>query len=214
MSTAPALQTPPPAASPPPGEVVALRRKGGGEGGDAAERNAYRARLGIWITLVPVAMLFFAFASAYVVRRGLGDGWAPVVLPTLVWINTIVLLASSATLELGRRELKRGGTGAAWVWGTLGLGVLFLAGQVACWMQLTAVGIDVKATPYSSFFYVLTGAHAVHLAGGVLALLAAALWPQEGWKVTRGAAVQITAIYWHFMDILWVGILFLLVFWR
>lgn len=214
MSTAPALTTPPPAAIPPAGEVVALRLEGGGDGGSVEARNAYLARLGMWAALVPVAMLFFSFVSAYVVRRGLGDGWTPVVLPTLVWINTAVLAASSVTLELGRRDLKRGGTGAGWVWGTLGLGSLFLVGQIAAWMQLMAVGINVKATPYSSFFYVLTGTHAVHLAGGLLALLVAAAWPQGGWKLSRAHAVQISAIYWHFMDILWVGLLFLLVFWR
>ena len=173
------------------------------------------ATLGMWLALAPIAMLFLALISAFVVRRGLGNDWVAVQLPALVWANTGVLLLSSVTLELGRRALRSGRTDHGFAWTTLGLGVTFLVGQVVAWNQLMGHGVSLGTTPYGSFFYVLTGTHAVHLAAGVLGLLAAALWPQQGWKgVPRSGAVKVAGLYWHFMDILWVGILLLFVLGR
>ena len=173
------------------------------------------ASLGMWIALAPIGMLFLAFVSAYVVRRGLGGDWMPVRLPALLWANTAILLVSSATLELGRRALRRGVADGGWIWATFGLGVAFLTGQVIVWFQLAAAGLDLGTTPYGSFLYLLTGTHAVHLAGGILGLLAAAVWPRDGWKeMSRAGTVRVAAIYWHFMDLLWVGIFLLLVLGR
>jgi cytochrome c oxidase subunit 3 len=173
------------------------------------------ATLGMWLALGSISMLFLALMSAFVVRRGLGSDWIAVRLPILVWANTGVLLLSSLTLELGRRALRNGRTDHGFAWTTLGLGVTFLVGQVVAWNQLMSHGVSLGTTPYGSFFYVLTGTHAVHLAAGVLGLLAAALWPQQGWKgIPRPGAVKVAGLYWHFMDILWVGILLLFVFGR
>jgi len=167
------------------------------------------------LALAGISMLFLALTSAFVVRRGLGNDWVPVRLPVLVWANTGVLLLSSVTLELGRRALRNHRTDHGFAWTTLGLGVTFLAGQMMAWKQLMSSGVSVGTTPYGSFFYVLTGTHAVHLAGGILGLLAVALWPQHGWKgISRVGAVKVAGLYWHFMDILWVGILLLFVFGR
>ena len=173
------------------------------------------ATLGMWLALGSISMLFLALTSAFVVRRGLGGDWIPVQLPVLVWANTGVLLLSSVTLELGRRALRSGRTDQGFAWTTLGLGVTFLVGQMVAWNQLMSSGVSVGTTPYGSFFYVLTGTHAVHLAGGILGLLAVALWPQQGWKgVPRAGAVKVAGLFWHFMDILWVGILLLFVLGR
>jgi cytochrome c oxidase subunit 3 len=195
--------------STPGGPVVTLRRR-------PPIRNPEElASLGMWLALAPIAMLFLAIISAFVVRRGLGSDWVPLHLPVLVWWNTGVLLLSSVTLEIGRRALRATGRNATWAWTTFGLGVAFLAGQVMAWGQLMSRGVSMGATRYGSFFYVLTGLHAVHLVAGVAGLLAAALWPQAGWKdVSRGSAVKVAGVYWHFMDILWLGILLLLVLGR
>ncbi len=196
--------------TPPTGQVVPI----------AGHRSPVRtpadlARLGMWIGMAPIAMLFLALISAFVVRRGLGGDWVPVRLPTLVWVNTGVLLLSSITAEIGRRALRANRSNVLWAWGTVALGIAFLVGQVLAWRQLLGAGVTVGATPYGSFFYVLTGTHAVHLLGGVLGLLTAALWPQAGFKnISRAAATHIAAMYWHFMDILWVGIFLLLIFGR
>lgn len=197
-------------ASSPSPQVVPLRRRR-----TPIRTSTDLATLGMWLAMGSISMLFLALTSAFVVRRGLGGDWIPVQLPVLVWANTGVLLLSSVTLELGRRALRSGRTDGGFAWTTLGLGVTFLVGQMVAWNQLMSSGVSVGTTPYGSFFYVLTGTHAVHLAGGILGLLAVALWPQQGWKgVPRAGAVKVAGLYWHFMDVLWVGILLLFVLGR
>jgi cytochrome c oxidase subunit 3 len=199
-------------------------------GGDDAERRQAAARLvvvGMWVALLPILMLFLAFVSAYVVRQGLGSGWLAVALPQLVWVNTVVLVMSSLSLERGRRQLMTAEQGAAlasgvsgsraqpWLSVTLALGVLFVIGQAIAWQQLRGQGVGMSTSPYSAFFYLLTGTHAVHLAGGLLGLGAAVFWPERGFRnLTRAVAVKVAAIYWHFMGALWLGLLLLLVFRR
>jgi cytochrome c oxidase subunit 3 len=173
------------------------------------------AVLGIWAALAPIAMLFLSFVSAFVVRRGLGQGWGPMRLPALVWVNTAVLGVSSFTLELARRTSRRGASAAGWMWRTVLLGAMFLTGQLLAWRQLQMEGVTLGATAYGSFFYLLTGAHAVHLAGGLLGLLAAALWPASGLRsFSRAGAIRVSAIYWHFMTAVWAGLLVLLLIGR
>jgi cytochrome c oxidase subunit 3 len=94
---------------------------------------------------------------------------------------------------------------------TIALGLLFLFGQWMAWKQLAANGFYVATTPSSSFVYLLTGAHAVHLMGGVLALLVAGLFALLHRSVaTRSIVVDVTGWYWHFMAALWVYIFALL----
>lgn len=191
-------------------------RHGSDGGGARPSAAAQLATLGVWIATAPIGMLFLAFGSAYVVRRGLGQQWIAVALPALVWVNTAVLLASSITLEVGRRALRRGRADGRWIVGTFLLGLTFLAGQVAAWIQLTAAGVGVATTAYGSFFYVLTAVHGLHLLLGVGGMGTASAWPREaGWRgVSRADAVKVAAIYWHFMTLIWIGVLILLVLGR
>lgn len=167
---------------------------------------------GMWVGLAAVVMLFTAFTSAYVVRRGIAEDWQATALPPLIWVNTLVLLASSVTLEAARRRYPRIRRFQPWWLGTIALGGLFLAGQLAVWGQLANQGVYVDTNPASSFFYLLTAAHGVHLAGGLGALI----WLT--WRLWRGAltrvTVDVTSLYWHFMDGLWVYLMLLLLIWR
>jgi cytochrome c oxidase subunit 3 len=132
-----------------------------------------------------------------------------------LWLNTLVLMASSAALEKARSALRRGGAARGWTVLTLVLGVGFVAGQILAWQQLRAAGAGIASSPYSSFFYLLTGAHGVHLAGGLLGLVAACVWPRAGYRGISGTlALRLVAIYWHFMGFLWLGLFALLNFWR
>jgi cytochrome c oxidase subunit 3 len=152
-----------------------------------------------------------ALASAFLVRRGSGD-WVPVHIPMLMWFNSGVLLASSATLEWARRRLSQGCLAAYrnfWLV-TTGLGVAFLIGQMMAWRQLVAQGIYLASNPASSFFYIFTGAHALHLFGGVAALLYVAKRNFEQAQVSRTVAAEVASHYWHFMDALWLFLLALL----
>jgi cytochrome c oxidase subunit 1 len=193
---------------------------GGGSGGDdwaEPERPAgpHIAVFGIWIALASIFMLFMAFVSAYVVRQGLGNGWRGVPVPSLLWATTAILLASSLVLERGRRVLRQNGAARGWLVTTLGLGIVFVIGQVMAWRQLSVQGNGMGTTPFTSFFYLLTGAHALHLAGGIVGLAIAAAWPTKRWPRTPPEVVtRVAAIYWHFMGILWLGLFALLRYWQ
>jgi cytochrome c oxidase subunit 3 len=198
-----------------------------------------RARLGLLVALTPILMLFVSFTSAYVVRQGLPTfdpstntlirDWIPVKLPAILLVNTCVLLLSSIGMELARRQSKSEGdagsaasvsearldtkTNMPWLAMTVVLGILFLTGQWLAWRQLAASGFYVTTTPSSSFIYLLTGTHAIHLLGGVIALVVAGIASLlHRSAVTRSIVVDITAWYWHFMAALWVYILCLLEF--
>jgi cytochrome c oxidase subunit 3 len=157
-------------------------------------------------------MFFMALASAFLVRKG-GSDWVPVHIPTtLLWVNTIVLLASSGTLELARKRLGRSdlaGFKSLWLVTTI-LGVIFLIGQVVAWRILVKEGIYLASNPSSSFFYIFTGAHGLHLLGGVCALIYVARRNYDAAQVTRTVAAEVTSYYWHFMDALWLFLLALM----
>ena len=164
-------------------------------------------RLGLWMFLATVTMLFAAFTSAYIVRRS-GSDWQYVTVPSILWINTAILAASSIALETANRYGRReqwnaavAGCGTA-----VALGVAFLAGQVAAWRQLIAAGVYLPTSPHSSFFFMLTGAHAVH----VVAALAVLIW---GLSKTRSAPARPRAwsaqmdlcrTFWHFLGGVWL----------
>ena len=190
-------------------------RGGGGGLPPGTARRTYRT--GMLLALIGISMLFIAFTSAYFVRAGLGDDWVPIGLPPLLWWNAGLLLASSFTIERTRRALNQGLRARCntWLGLTALLGAAFLAGQLIAWRQLAERGIFLATNPSSSFFYLLTGTHAIHLFGGLVALLYI-VW--EAWRYRLGPAkrtlVEVTAIYWHFMDGLWIYILLLLWYWR
>lgn len=196
--------------SPPPAKTG--DRRGGG--GDRASRRA--SITGLFVLFAAVTMFFAALTSAMVVRRGLSDDWVSTALPRVLWFNTALLLASSLALEAGHRKLKNGdrsGFNVYWSAGSI-LGACFLAGQYFAWAELNARGVYVYTNPSSSFFYVLTIAHAVHLAGGILALLYVGV---QALRLRVGPAVrtpvEVASYYWHFMDGLWIYLMLLLFVW-
>lgn len=200
-----------------------------------------RARLGLVVAIIGIVMIFISLTSAYVVRKGLPTfddranalvyDWLAVPLPALLLVNSFVLLFSSLTMELARRQAARDyalerdttvshlsakhGSRVSWLALTIVLGFSFLTGQFMVWRQLAANGFYVATTPSSSFLYLLTGTHGVHLLGGLIALLAAG-----GASLLRKSAaaqyvlVDVTGWYWHFMAFLWLYILCLFEFVR
>lgn len=175
----------------------------------AAPGRRHVNRLGLLVGLGGITMLFAAFTSAYIVRSG-GTDWTPLELPPVLWLNTLLIAASSATLEAARRAFDRGRLSAfrSWSAATAALGTGFLAGQYAGWLQLNAAGVYLQSHPKSSFFFVLTGVHGVHLIAGVIALLVLFGLAAAG-RLTPGRtdAPTLTAIYWHFTGGLWVYLL-------
>jgi cytochrome c oxidase subunit III len=192
--------------------------RGDGGGDDDKNRSPNRPPspnryyTAIILALVSILMFFMALSSAFLLRRSGGTDWVQIHLPKVLWFNTLVLIASSLTLELARKRLAAANLAAfRTLWNvTICFGVLFLLGQLIAWRQLVAQGVYMASNPASSFFYIFTGAHGVHLLGGVGALLYVAFWKNVDGRISLPTAAEVTSYYWHFMDGLWVFLLALL----
>jgi cytochrome c oxidase subunit 3 len=185
-------------------------------------------------------MLFVGFTSALLVRKGLPSfdaqtntysrDWIAISLPwMLLWVNTAVLLLSSVTMEFARRAIARRAALAPvqsipgvslgdekrfpWLGATVILGLGFLAGQLLVWRILHERHVLVNSNPNSSFAYLLFATHAIHLIGGVIALIyaAAASWLLHKPVEAQRIVVDVAAWYWHFMALLWIYIVVLLI---
>ena len=182
----------------------------GGGGLPAIPQRAYFTA--IQLALAGIVMFFMALTSSFLVRKGLGDDWVSFALPRILWANTLVLLASSGAIQFARARLRSGDTeGFRRWWGiTTALGVLFLVGQFAAWRQLAAQGVFLATNPSSSFFYLLTALHGLHLLGGIAGLFYVAYRPWQRSRITQSTAADLVSIYWHFMDGLWIFLFALL----
>ncbi|HYL86379.1 MAG TPA: cytochrome c oxidase subunit 3 [Candidatus Angelobacter sp.] len=190
---------------------------GGDDGDDGKRRRKWsptprRYSTAMAIGIVSILMFFMALASAFIVLRHGSAVWASIHLPRILLVNTAILIVSSFTLERARVRLSLADTsGFRKLWSvTTALGLLFVAGQLVAWRQLVAQGVYIGSTQASSFFYIFTGAHAVHLLGGVAALLFVSLRNFEKSQISVSTAAEITSYYWHFMDGLWLFLLALL----
>ena len=194
----------------------------GGDGGGDDERGKARPSgkplsrryyTAITLAIVSITVFFMALVCTFILRRHSTD-WVPARLPAILWVNTLALLASSGTLELARRHLENGDERrfrALWKL-TTGLGFLFVAGQVWAWKQLVSQGIFIGSNAGSSFFYIFTGLHGLHLLGGLAALCYVLLRNFSRARISQSVAAEIVGHYWHFMDALWVFLLTLLYF--
>ena len=182
----------------------------------ALEYSPPPSSTGIWVVLFAITMMFAAFTSALIVRKGSSQDWQSFTLPWTLYFNTCLLLASSITLEVSRRRVAafmgrqkgEAESPARWLYITLSLGLLFVAGQCVAWSQLRAQGLYLATNPSSSFFYVLTVTHALHVLGGLVGLIYVIRKLSQ--SSLRRNTLDATARYWHFMDILWLYLIVLL----
>jgi cytochrome c oxidase subunit 3 len=181
-------------------------------------RPGETTRTGIWIALAAIAMSFAALTSTLFVREGASTDWRHIPLPRILWFNTLILVASSVTLEVARRKvaafmrgenLNRGGA-MLWLNGTFVLGLVFVGGQYLAWRQLRAEGLFLNTTPNSSFFYLFTVIHAVHVLGGLGGLTRAIVKFRYPALSLRRSTLDATSYYWHFMGILWAYLVVLM----
>jgi cytochrome c oxidase subunit III len=196
-----------------------------------------RYRLGVLFALAGDLMFFVAIVSAFFVRQSAGhfdarenyiSDWHPLAVPPILWLNTAVLLLSSLTVEIARRQLFREidvmeewlGLGrpavkraAPWLIATVILGAAFLIGQWVAWKQLVVAGFRYNSPdPSSHFFYLITGTHGLHLVLGIFALAAALVGMYTLRRIElRQIVVDCTAWYWHTMGIFWIFLFTLLV---
>ncbi len=189
-----------------------------GAGSGQARRSAITplaadraSRSGIWLGLFTITMSFAAFTSALFVREGTSD-WGHIVLPSVLYFNTLILLCSSATMEAARRSLVGGNLivpqesrkGTVWLLSTLVLGLAFCGGQYMAWQQLREQGLYLATNPNSSFFYVLTFVHVLHLLAGIGVLVYLTGRLVASHRTLRRSLFENAAIYWHFLGVLWV----------
>jgi cytochrome c oxidase subunit 3 len=180
-----------------------------------------RFRIGAWVVIAGIVMLFTALTSAYIVRSASSNDWQQIAVPKVLWLSTALILISSSTMEIARRSLKRESDRgyARWLIVTATLGLAFLGTQLFAWRQLARQGVYMASNPYNSFFYLFTATHGLHLLGGILGLgylLVRTTRKRntvEG-ELRRAGAADAGAIYWHFMDALWIALFFLLFFWK
>ena len=217
--------------APPDIELIIEDSRGGGggggrppDGGDDGDNGDFdrqrrkrqasprRFSTAIAIAMVSILMFFMALASAFLVLHHSSHVWVALHLPWILWVNTAVLIGSSFMLERARVRLSLGddrGFRKLWLVATV-MGLLFVAGQLVAWRELVAQGVYIASNQASSFFYIFTGAHGVHLLGGVAALLFVSLRNFEKLQISRSLAAEITSYYWHFMDGLWIFLFALL----
>jgi cytochrome c oxidase subunit 3 len=224
------------------------RTGGGGDNdnwGDRSQGNRgprerlVRYRMGIFFALASDLMFFVAIVSTFFVSQSTGhfdaysnyvNEWSPTVIPPILWLNTIVLILSSITMETARRRMFREvdvmdewlGLGKPitrraipWVAATVVLGIVFLGGQWIAWTQLAVQHVFFRSNPSSHFFYLITGVHGIHLILGVLGLVGALIGLYVSRSLeSRQIMVDCASWYWHSMGIFWLFLFTLLVFFQ
>jgi cytochrome c oxidase subunit 3 len=167
------------------------------------------AKIGLWVLLAVVTSLFGLFISAYWMRMEHAHGdWTPLAVPRQLWLNTALLVLSSAAMEWARGAARRARMDRLRMGLTAG-GVLawaFLAGQLLAWRQLSASGYFVASNPAVAFFYLLTAVHGLHLLGGLF------VWGKTVIRMARPGvelvdlrlSVELCTVYWHYLLLVWL----------
>ncbi len=219
---------------------------GGGEGDNWSNRpvgsrgpreRLQRYRLGLFFALGGDLMFFMAIISAFFVTKHSGhfdaynrwiNPWLPIEIPSILWLNTVMLLLSSVTMEFARRGIFREidvleewfGLGKPtrrkvlpWLIASVLFGCMFLWGQYAAWKQLAMQRISYANNPSSHFFYLITGVHGIHLLLGLMLLVAAVIGMGAIRAIeSRQILVDSAAWYWHTMGVLWIFLFALLIY--
>jgi cytochrome c oxidase subunit 3 len=171
--------------------------------------------------LVSIAVLFITVGFAYFERSRSAVNWQHIQIPHLLWLSTALILASGWALETARGALERNSNGSyvRWLEITVAIGLAFLGSQLFAMRELMAQGLYLRHNPHSSLFYVVTGAHGLHLLGGIAALcyllLRASLRPEliRTDHRRQRSRTAVSALYWHFLTILWLGLFLFLLVW-
>lgn len=188
------------------------------EVGPAVDKSKYIA----WFLLLAVGMTFAGLLGAYLmIATNRAAEWQPFALPIQIWVSTCLILFSSVTYSLAKRSIDRDNHrwSRNWLVGTTVLGAAFISSQIVVWLELVNRGFYLQGNPYAGFFYILTAAHLVHVAGGIVALGAILL---KCWTPSLGSVdyerrrdlARSVGWYWHFMGFLWVVLFLMLGFWK
>ena len=175
----------------------------------------------VTIVLATVTMTFGAMIAVFLIRSQAPLFWGRISLPGILWATTAVLLASSATFEAARHRLRRNdqrGFFHLMVW-TTALGLLFLIGQIAAWLQILHSGLILARNPHSWFIFLFTGLHGLHILVGLAGLVYLSIRTREPasgpkYQMSTRAVANGVSIFWHYLDFLWIVLFTLLLTWR
>jgi cytochrome c oxidase subunit 3 len=177
--------------------------------------------LTVIIVLATVTMTFGALITVFIGRSAAPFFWGHIRVPNVLWATTTILLASSATLEAAKRRLQRNDQRSFFRFTAcaLGMGALFLAGQIAAWLQILNSGVVLARSPHFWFIFLFTGLHGLHILlglAGLSYLLIRTRVPASGPKyqmITRVVANGVS-VFWHYLDFVWIVLFVLLLTWR
>jgi cytochrome c oxidase subunit III len=189
--------------------------------GDVGAVSLPPARIGLWVFLAVITSFFALFFSAYYMRMGHGHAaghgisdWHSISKPPILWLNTVMLILSSVTMQLARRasltNLRARVSGYLIAGGAFA--ALFLIGQLVAWHQLSVSGYVMSSGPAGAFFYVLTALHGLHLLGGL------GVWLKTMIRMRRRGvelidvrlSIELCTVYWHFLLLVWLAMFALL----
>ncbi len=161
----------------------------------------------LWVGMAGISMFFAGLTSAVIVRSA-EHGWNSIGMPIWFWYSTFAIVVSSVLLIIAQHQVKRGNSPTIYIVGAFAVGLFFLYCQIKGWEQLTAQGmyfIGEGSNPASSFLYVITFAHLMHVVGGLISLFVTAIKAiQSKYTKENYLGIELTSIYWHFLDLLWV----------
>jgi cytochrome c oxidase subunit 3 len=164
------------------------------------------AKVGLGVLLATIGSLFALFISAYFMRMQLAD-WRPVPKPTLLWFNTGLLMLSSAALQWARAMADRDEIRSvrSALLGAAAAALLFIAGQVVAWRQLGEAGYFLTSNPASSFFFLITALHGLHVLGGLAALGRNVVRAWQGRDLAKlRLGLDLCSLYWDFLLLMWL----------
>jgi len=163
-------------------------------------------RVALTFFLVIATVIFSLFMVSYYIRMELPD-WEPLSEPAQLWFNTGLLVASSALFQWARNIVARGDSKNLYTsfFGAGVLAILFIVAQLVTWNHLQADGFYLSSNPANAFYYLLTGLHALHLAGGLW------VWSKSAIRLVSGGepediklSIELCTVYWHFLLLVWI----------
>lgn len=183
---------------------------------DVKVRRIHPKKFALWMAIVSMIMFFSAFTSAYIVRKSAGN-WLSFPLPNEFYISTIVILLSSISFYFSKKAYLNGNIKLFNTLFFVGFfsGTLFIISQYLGWQSLQAMDINLSTNQSSSFFYLITYAHVIHVIGGIAALIVTLIGILRGRfsfvTEKRTLKLELVFTYWHFVDILWIYLLIFLI---
>jgi cytochrome c oxidase subunit III len=170
--------------------------------------NIHPQKFALWAAMASITMMFGAFTSAYIVKQAAGN-WLEFSLPSLFLLSTVTILLSSVFIHFSFKSFEQGVERRykLFLVLTLVLGLFFIIFQYLGWQELYTRGVNLKGNVSGSFFYLISGIHALHVLGGIAALIVALIHAYTlkfNVSTTRKNRFDLVVNYWHFVDLLWV----------